>query len=243
VAYQQTATYTKYQKNSKHQFSGLNHRCLTTPEYRPHKYNINNLTPGTFGRGNGPRSLIFFPGHVAALERTTGRRARTTTRRGRGAATFDDPAVGLAPGGRTERSADALNSPLSTASATTMSPDSAHQLTDQAHLSTASATTMPPDSPQFPDLSRRTDSLRRPTPARLSHSVGISRRLRRPTKHSFAPSHTKTTPISHGLKLEPLSRFDHKSCRPLLRASRTQSTSHLSLCFAIFSRKLANPRG
>jgi len=83
-------------------------------------------------------------------------------------------------------------------------------------LSTTSATTMSPDLPQFPDLPRRTDSLRRLTPARLSHSVGSTRRPCRQAKYSFAPSHTETTPISHGLKLELLSLFDHKSCRPLL---------------------------
>jgi len=41
----------------------------------------------------------------------------------RDAATSNDPAVGLTLGGRAERSADALSSPLSTASATTMPPD------------------------------------------------------------------------------------------------------------------------
>ena len=62
-----------------------------------------------FGQGDGPRSWIFSPG---VYKRITGRRARTTIRRARGAATSDVPTDGLAPGGRTERSADALSSPL-----------------------------------------------------------------------------------------------------------------------------------
>ena len=208
MAYQQTATYTKYQEDSKHQFSGLNHCCLTTPEYRPHKYNINNLTPGSVRTGKRTPLLDLLP---RACTRTDHRSAgadndHTWTLRG----DVRRPSCRYRTG-RTDYP-DALSSPLSTASATAMSPD----------------------SPQFPDLSRRTDSLRRLTAARLSHSVGSSRRLRRPAKYNFAPSHTETTPISHGLKLEPLSRFDHKSCRPLLRASRTQSKSHLPLYFAIF---------
>ena len=150
-------------------------------------------------------------------ERITGRRARTTIRRARGEATSDVPTVGLALGGRIERSATHSAVPLSMASATAMPLDSAHRLTDQTHpLSVASATTMSPDSPQFPDLHRRTDSLRRLISARLSQSVGSTRRPCRPAKYSFAPSHTETMPISHGLKLDPLSLFDHKSCRPLL---------------------------
>ena len=156
-----------------------------------------------------------------------------------GAATSDVSTDGLAAGGRTERSADAPISPLSTASATVMPPDAAHQLL----LSTASATTMSPDSPQFPDSSRRTDSLRRLTPARSSHSVGSTRRPCRPTKYNFAPSHTETTLISHSLKLEPLSLFHHKSCRPLLTCVSYAVKSHLPLYFVIFSRKVANPRG
>ena len=67
-----------------------------------------------------------------------------------------------------------------------------------------------------PGLSQRTDSLWRLTSARQSHSVGSKRRPCRPAKYSFVPSHTETTSMSHGLKLDPLSLFDHKSCRPLL---------------------------
>jgi len=114
-------------------------------------------------------SWIFSPG---VCERITGRRGRTTIRRGHGAATSDVPTVGLAPGGRTERSATHSALPLSMASATAMPLDSAHRLTDQTHpLSIASATTMSPDSPQFPDLHRRTDSLRHSQPAFLTVSA------------------------------------------------------------------------
>jgi len=85
----------------------------------------------------------------------TGRRARTTNGRARGAATSDVSTDGFAPGGRNKRSVVALSSPLSTASAITLPLAPAHQLTDQA-LATASATTMSLDLPQFPDSSRRT---------------------------------------------------------------------------------------
>ena len=126
------------------------------------------------------------------------------------------------------------SAPWTTATATTLPPDSAHRLTD-ALLSTASATTM---------------SRRRPTavsgllPANscVSHSVGSSRRPRRPTKSNFVLSRTETTPISHGLTHELSQCSFTQLPTTAQRASHTQSKILLPLYFANF-RKLSHSRG
>jgi len=124
------------------------------------------------------------------------------------------------------------SAPWTTATATTLPPDSAHRLTD-ALLSTASATTM----------SRRTAvSGLLPANSCVSHSVGSSRRPRRPTKSNFVPSRTETTPISHGLTHELSQCSFTQLPTTAQRASHTQSKILLPLYFANF-RKLSRSRG